>query len=291
MVMHAVSGGRLEIMGILQGLLSFCTPGLVLNFPPGKIEGDTMIVMDSFALPIIGTETRVNAAAEGAAYMIQYLEASEKTNKEEPGLGWYHSHPGYGCWLSGIDVDTQNFNQKFQDPWLAIVVDPVRTIAQGKVQLSAFRTYPDDYKPAEGEQNQWQSVPLEKIKDFGVHANRYYPLEVSYFKSVLDSNLLELLWSKYWVNTLSSNPLSATKGYMTTSLLDLSSKIDGVESSLSHSTRASYFSAKKKDESQLTKITRDATKITLEQIQGLMSQLIKNSLFNGSFGSPNKMEL
>jgi proteasome lid subunit RPN8/RPN11 len=50
----------------------------------------------------------------------------------------YHSHPGYGCWLSGIDVDTQNFNQKFQDPWLAIVVDPVRTIAQGKVLRKPF---------------------------------------------------------------------------------------------------------------------------------------------------------
>ena len=48
--MHAVSGGRLEIMGVLQG----------------KIEGDTMIVMDSFALPVEGTETRVNAAAEAA---------------------------------------------------------------------------------------------------------------------------------------------------------------------------------------------------------------------------------
>jgi hypothetical protein len=22
-------------------------------------------------------------------------------------VGWYHSHPGYGCWLSGIDVGTQ----------------------------------------------------------------------------------------------------------------------------------------------------------------------------------------
>ena len=21
-------------------------------------------------------------------------------------IGWYHSHPGYGCWLSGIDVST-----------------------------------------------------------------------------------------------------------------------------------------------------------------------------------------
>ena len=33
---------------------------------------------------------------------------------------------------------------------------------------------------------------------------RYYPLEVSYFKSSLDSHLLDLLWNKYWVNTLSS---------------------------------------------------------------------------------------
>ena len=22
-------------------------------------------------------------------------------------VGWYHSHPGYGCWLSGVDVNTQ----------------------------------------------------------------------------------------------------------------------------------------------------------------------------------------
>ncbi len=36
--MHAVSGGRLEVMGVLQG----------------KIEGDTMVVMDSFALPVEG---------------------------------------------------------------------------------------------------------------------------------------------------------------------------------------------------------------------------------------------
>lgn len=37
-------------------------------------------------------------------------------------VGWYHSHPGYGCWLSGIDVNTQMMNQKFQEPWVAIVV-------------------------------------------------------------------------------------------------------------------------------------------------------------------------
>ena len=37
-------------------------------------------------------------------------------------IGWYHSHPGYGCWLSGIDVGTQMLNQQYQEPWVAIVV-------------------------------------------------------------------------------------------------------------------------------------------------------------------------
>ena len=45
-------------------------------------------------------------------------------------------------WLSGIDVSTQMLNQNFQEPFVAIVVDPVRTISAGKVCLGAFRTYP-----------------------------------------------------------------------------------------------------------------------------------------------------
>lgn len=60
----------------------------------------------------------------------------------ENAIGWYHSHPGYGCWLSGIDVSTQMLNQNFQEPFVAIVVDPVRTVSAGKVCLGAFRTYP-----------------------------------------------------------------------------------------------------------------------------------------------------
>lgn len=22
-------------------------------------------------------------------------------------VGWYHSHPGFGCWLSSVDINTQ----------------------------------------------------------------------------------------------------------------------------------------------------------------------------------------
>ena len=146
-----------------------------------------------------------------------------KAGRLEHAIGWYHSHPGYGCWLSGIDVSTQMNNQKFQDPFVAVVVsylillwlkvdqrdqiDPNRTISAGKVDIGAFRTYPENYTPAHVSQSEYQSIPLNKIEDFGVHANQYYQLDVEIFKSTLDNDLLAMLWNKYWVNTLSQSPL------------------------------------------------------------------------------------
>ena len=53
-------------------------------------------------------------------------------------VGWYHSHPGYGCWMSGIDCSTQMLNQQYQEPFLAIIIDPVRTCAAGKARAWGF---------------------------------------------------------------------------------------------------------------------------------------------------------
>ena len=44
----------------------------------GKVIHDTMIIMDAFALPVEGTETRVNAAAEGYEYMVDYTMKSKE---------------------------------------------------------------------------------------------------------------------------------------------------------------------------------------------------------------------
>lgn len=167
----------------------------------------TLVIVDSFALPVQGTETRVNAANEANEYMVQYIQGSERVGRYENAVGWYHSHPGYGCWLSGIDVNTQMTNQKYQDPFVAVVIDPNRTISAGKVDIGAFRTYPESYVPPDAGSGEYQSIPLSKIEDFGVHANQYYPLEVQVFKSSLDAELLGLLWNKYWVNTLSQSAL------------------------------------------------------------------------------------
>jgi len=267
MVMHARSGGKLEVMGILNG----------------KVDGSTMVVTDSFALPVEGTETRVNAAVEANEYMVDYMTMIKQVGRQENAIGWYHSHPGYGCWLSGIDVSTQLLNQQYQEPWLAIVVDPTRTISAGKVELGAFRTYPSGYKPPDEGPSEYQTIPISKIEDFGVHCKQYYPVEVSYFKSSLDTALLDKLWNKYWVNTLSSSPMFANRDYITGAINDLSEKLDLAETQLNHGGRVgSYFlpTEKKKEESQLAKINKDSIKVTLEQVTGMMSEVTKDLMFN-----------
>jgi len=35
--------------------------------------------------------------------------------------------------------------QKHQEPFCAIVIDPFRTMASGKVEIGCFRTFPESY--------------------------------------------------------------------------------------------------------------------------------------------------
>jgi COP9 signalosome complex subunit 5 len=46
----------------------------------GKVMDRSLVIMDSFALPVQGTETRVNAANEANEYMVEYVQASEKVS-------------------------------------------------------------------------------------------------------------------------------------------------------------------------------------------------------------------
>ena len=49
----------------------------------GKVDGNTMIVMDSFALPVEGTETRVNAQAQAYEYMAAYSDAAKQVGLQQ----------------------------------------------------------------------------------------------------------------------------------------------------------------------------------------------------------------
>lgn len=279
MAMHARSGGSIEIMGSMQG----------------KIAERAFIIMDVFPLPVQGTETRVNAGAEATEFLVGYSMECSKVARRENIVGWYHSHPGYGCWLSGIDVQTQSTHQTYEDPFLAIVVDPVRTISAGKVDLGAFRTYPASYQPQDQGPSEYQTIPINKIEDFGVHCKSYYPLDVSYFKSSLDASLLDLLWNKYWARALSTSPLVQSKDYVVQQLNDLGRKINQAESHVDKanpSGRAGFLNSDKKNSSgnksgPFDQISKDAQKCCSEHMQSMMSMYVKNALFNPS-NSPSK---
>ena len=48
------------------------------HFIPWQVDANVMVVMDSFALPVEGTETRVNAQAQGYEYMTAYIESAKQ---------------------------------------------------------------------------------------------------------------------------------------------------------------------------------------------------------------------
>ena len=74
-------------------------------------------------------------------------------------MGWYHSHPfdvgaHSNAFLSATDVSTQLGWQLSEDaggnPWLALVVDPLRGVATGRPEIGAFRCYPPSFSPPKG---------------------------------------------------------------------------------------------------------------------------------------------
>lgn len=271
MVMHARSGGAIEIMGLMQGYVS----------------GDSIMVTDAFRLPVEGTETRVNAQDDANEYMVNFTSSARDGNRPENVVGWYHSHPGYGCWLSGIDVSTQHLQQQFQDPFVAVVIDPDRTVSAGRVEIGAFRTFPEDYKAESSgtDSEGFQTIPLGKVEDFGAHSERYYALEVSHYKSSLDTKVLESLWNKYWVGTLSSSPLFTNREYTSKQIEDLGLKMLSSQGG-SWGARSGPLALPSgrqthSHDEQLSKILKAGNKLAAEEESGLLASHIKEKLFRG----------
>ncbi|KAL2429784.1 COP9 signalosome complex subunit 5 [Exophiala dermatitidis] len=283
MTIHARSGGNLEIMGLMIGYVS----------------GRSLVITDAFRLPVEGTETRVNAHSDADEYMVNFGIASREGGGQlENAVGWYHSHPGYGCWLSGIDVNTQMTHQMVNDPFVAVVIDPERTVSAGKVEIGAFRTYPEGQRPQgdkssfTDDSDEFQAIPMGKIEDFGAHANSYYALEVTHYKSTLDTHLLGLLWNKYWTSTLSQSPLFTNRDYANKQIADHAGKIREAAkkqrtgaSSMARRTQGLAGSADQNfrvvRDGSLEKIVRGGNKIASEEIAGLLASDVKKKLFWG----------
>lgn len=79
--------------------------------------------------------------------------------------------------------------------------------------------------PPSGASSEYQTIPLDKIEDFGAYASSYYPLKIEIYKSKTDEKLLHLLWNKYWVATLSQGQILTSRAYTTSQIKDLNAKI------------------------------------------------------------------
>lgn len=58
--------------------------------------------------------------------------------RPETVVGWYHSHPGFGPWLSSVDINTQQSFEQLTPRAVAVVIDPIQSV-KGKVVIDAFR--------------------------------------------------------------------------------------------------------------------------------------------------------
>ena len=98
-----------------------------------------------------------------------------------------------------------------QDPAVAIVVDPHRTMSAGKVEIGCFRAYTNEHAEkvlkSAGKKSGGALMPADKIDEFGLHAHKYYKVEHSFFKSGLDTEVLDRVWNEYWVHNLATSPL------------------------------------------------------------------------------------
>ena len=118
---------------------------------------------------------------------------------------------------------------------------------------------------------------------FAIFFARYYSLDVSYFKSLLDKSLLEFLWNRYWVNTLSSSNLvtvtfsldlqviysscqsyilikKKNADYTTGQIFDIADKLEEAESQLGKGNFTGTFDfsdSSKNSEDKLSKACKD----------------------------------
>ena len=185
MLKHGKAGIPLEVMGLMLG---------------DYVDEYTVKCIDVFAMPQSGTETSIEAIDE--AFQAKMHEMLKQTGSNEIVVGWYHSHPGFGCFLSSVDVNTQKNFEQLNPRFVAVVVDPIQSV-RGKVVIDAFRTYGGmlTFGDIEARQttsnlgNITKTRPLS-LKDLA--RSSYYSLLINYRKNDLETKMLLNLHKSRW---------------------------------------------------------------------------------------------
>lgn len=271
-------GSPIEIMGLLLG----------------KAIGDSVVILDAFPLPVEGTETRVVADDEQvSSYMVSLADQMEKTRQERL-IGWYHSHPfdvgsQSNCFLSNTDISTQRLWQTALDPkWVAIVIDPLRTIARQKPELMCFRVYPNSYTPHTLECPDGSAIAneSERVTRWGQGFNRYYALQIEWFSSALGRKMLNIVAKDHvWIRSLAS-----TAGSEPEEQIQIANSISTIVNNLENCDINSFMKAQtgltdstSKNDDVLSRANHDALQLATKMCEKSVKQMVKQTLFNTNF--------
>lgn len=121
-------------------------------------------------------------------------------------VGWYHSHPGFGCWLSSVDINTQQSFEQLTPRAVAVVVDPIQSV-KGKVVIDAFRLI-NPQTLMMGQEPRQTTSNLGHLNKPSIQAlihglNRhYYSIGINYRKTGLEENMLMNLHKHVWTEAL-----------------------------------------------------------------------------------------
>jgi len=189
MLKHGRAGVPMEVMGLMLGEF---------------VDDYTVQVIDVFAMPQSGTGVSVEAV--DPVFQAKMLDMLKQTGRPEMVVGWYHSHPGFGCWLSGVDINTQQSFEALSDRAVAVVVDPIQSV-KGKVVIDAFRLI-NPQTLVLGQEPRQTTSNIGHLKKPSIQAlihglNRhYYSIAIQYRKNELEQKMLLNLHKKSWMDSL-----------------------------------------------------------------------------------------
>jgi len=189
MLKHGRAGVPMEVMGLMLGEF---------------VDDYTVRVVDVFAMPQSGTGVSVEAV--DPVFQTKMLDMLKQTGRPEIVVGWYHSHPGFGCWLSGVDINTQQSFEALNQRAVAVVVDPIQSV-KGKVVIDAFRLINPQLLMLGQEPRQTTSnlghmnKPSIQALIHGLNRH-YYSIAINYRKNELEQKMLLNLHKKKWTDGL-----------------------------------------------------------------------------------------
>lgn len=189
MLKHGRAGVPMEVMGLMLGEF---------------IDDYTVHVIDVFAMPQSGTGVSVEAVDD--VFQTRMMDMLRQTGRDQMVVGWYHSHPGFGCWLSSVDINTQQSFEQLNQRAVAVVIDPIQSV-KGKVVIDAFRLI-NPQLLMQGSEPRQSTSNIGHLNKPSIQAlihglNRhYYSLNIDYKKTPLETKMLLNLHKKEWQSGL-----------------------------------------------------------------------------------------